>query len=885
MKIRDLELRNFRKFRQAVRLEGLKDGLNLVCEPNETGKSTVLEALRAVLFERHRSTSKQIQSFLPFGDQTAPTVKLAFEIETGKWTVEKRFLQSPFVRLEGPRGQTFESDAAEEQLQALLGFTKAGNTGATDDTRGALGLLWVEQGMAFRVAPPGEAAKKTIESVLASEVGAITGGRRLAAVTAVIDKALAEFQTPGGKPTKKLAEAIAEQTRAGAETAAAEEAFRVLEEAMDALDRQRKELTRIERDLADPEFEQAAKHLGEDLDRAKLSAATIKVAEGELRQAASERERLDDQRGLRDKKVGELAVAEQNAADRSHAVEVATDALAGAQSRQTEAAQRVSEARIKSEADETEHASAAAAVRDHEKGRALRAGSERLAQAEKIAAQIQSLDQSVASNTMTEQALAQLENLERSLLTATATASVGAGNLEAQLEPTANGKARLDDRMLADGETRQLLSYSILAIEGVGRFVFSANTGAQADAALKKASQDVEEMLKRLGFKDAVTAKKASRDRQSAVADLKAAHTRLADLCVADEALGIEAGLQSLRGALADQASPSATNKDLGQLRETELKTQSASSKARAALSAEEAAHVAAIKTLGAAETALAKVQAEHGNASSLAKKLAAELSEERKELSDADLQARLSEASRREADCETALAKSREAGADLDPEQIQKRIDASGRRRKALETDRVTAREGIARLMETVHVRGAEGPSTRRDGAREALQTVVARAERLRDEADALALLKRTLAAASLDASRRYLAPVTTRVEPYVRRLLPGASLTFGEDMSPRLLERGGRSEPADQLSMGTQEQLAVLTRIAFADLLVEKGKPASLVLDDALVFSDDVRFDTMLEILSEVSRRMQVIILTCRASLFRSLDAHKVRMSRRGD
>jgi uncharacterized protein YhaN len=145
--------------------------------------------------------------------------------------------------------------------------------------------------------------------------------------------------------------------------------------------------------------------------------------------------------------------------------------------------------------------------------------------------------------------------------------------------------------------------------------------------------------------------------------------------------------------------------------------------------------------------------------------------------------------------------------------------------------------------------------------------------------------LLKRTLVAASLEASIRYLAPVTSRAEPYVRRLLPGASLTFGEDMSPSVLERSGRSEPADQLSMGTQEQLAVLTRIAFADLLVEKGKPASLVLDDALVFSDDVRFDTMLEILTEVSRRMQVIILTCRASLFRSLDANKVRMSRVGD
>jgi DNA repair exonuclease SbcCD ATPase subunit len=53
MKVRELGIQNFRKFRQPVRLTGFADGLNLVCEPNETGKSTILEALRAVLFERH----------------------------------------------------------------------------------------------------------------------------------------------------------------------------------------------------------------------------------------------------------------------------------------------------------------------------------------------------------------------------------------------------------------------------------------------------------------------------------------------------------------------------------------------------------------------------------------------------------------------------------------------------------------------------------------------------------------------------------------------------------------------------------------------------------------------------------------------------------------
>jgi chromosome segregation ATPase len=880
MKIRELKLHNFRKFRQAIRLEGLVDGLNLVCEPNETGKSTVLEALRAVLFERHRSKSEQIKSYLPFGDQTAPSVKLAFELDSGRWTVEKRFLQSPHVRLAGPGGQTFESDAAEDHLQGLLGFTKAGNTGATDDTRGALGLLWVEQGMAFRVAPPGEVAKKTIEGVLSAEVGAITGGRRLAAVTAVIDKAFREYRTNGGQPREKLLEATETLDEAQEELTAAEEAFRSLEQAMDALDRERKSLARIERDLNDPELAANEKRLSEDLDRAKLSAATIKVAEGELREAVTTRERLERQRDARERRATELGKALQTSIELQQAFTVAQDALTAAKAREVEAASSVANARSEAAKAESAYDMASKELRDHEASRAFRAGFDRLAQAEVIASQIETLGAAIAANPMTDTALAELDKLEKALVTATANANAGAGLVEARLETSAHGKVRLDDVELTDGDTRPLRGSSTLAVEGVGRFVFVAKGGAQTQAALSKASADIEDYLRRLALDDVASARKSHRERQTAVGDLKAAQTRLSDLCQPNEALGVGAGLQALRGVLSQQTRPSAAEKDLAQLKAGVAETRQAAIQARSDMSAAEAAHAAAINTLGKAETAAATTETRSSNAASTAEQLSAALEAERNALSDADLMSKVSEAQRNESAASQALELLRTASVGHDPEAIQKRIDAAGRRRKGLQDDRTTARETIARLMQTVHDRGTEGPSTRLDAARDSLQLAARRAERLGDEADVLALLKRTLAAASLETSRRYLAPVTSRVEPYVRRLLPGASLTFGEDMSPRLLERGGRSEPTEHLSLGTQEQLAVLTRIAFADLLVEKGKPASLVLDDALVFSDDVRFDTMLEILSEVSQRMQVIILTCRASLFRSLDANKVRL-----
>src|SRR3546814_19809439 len=102
---------------------------------------------------------------------------------------------------------------------------------------------------------------------------------------------------------------------------------------------------------------------------------------------------------------------------------------------------------------------------------------------------------------------------------------------------------------------------------------------------------------------------------------------------------------------------------------------------------------------------------------------------------------------------------------------------------------------------------------------------------------------------------------------------------------MRPTLLTRGGREEATDDLSTGTQEQLAVLTRIAFADLLIEKGKPASLMLDDALVFADDDRFEVMLDILTEAAQRMPIIILSCSTSAHPGLSTNLISPPYRAD
>jgi hypothetical protein len=258
--------------------------------------------------------------------------------------------------------------------------------------------------------------------------------------------------------------------------------------------------------------------------------------------------------------------------------------------------------------------------------------------------------------------------------------------------------------------------------------------------------------------------------------------------------------------------------------------------------------------------------------------RLTADLSAEREALSDEQLAEQLTEANASEARATVARDEARRAAQGLDETALTRRRDALLQRQNRMREDRLGLVQEIATLEERAKTLGGAGPAGRAEAAAETAESARITHAGLKEQAEVLSLLDRVIKDAQLEAARRYLAPITQRVAPYVTRLLPNASLAFSDDYKPRLLMRSGREEATDNLSKGTQEQLAVLTRIAFADLLIEKGKPASLVLDDALVFADDDRFETMLEILTEAARRMQVIILSCRTSAYRGLEAKRI-------
>jgi uncharacterized protein YhaN len=90
-------------------------------------------------------------------------------------------------------------------------------------------------------------------------------------------------------------------------------------------------------------------------------------------------------------------------------------------------------------------------------------------------------------------------------------------------------------------------------------------------------------------------------------------------------------------------------------------------------------------------------------------------------------------------------------------------------------------------------------------------------------------------------------------------------ALILSDDDLDVAALRRNGQEEPFDSLSIGAKEQIAVLTRLAFADLLRERGTIAPVILDDALVNTDPSRFKRMMLAIRRAAKNLQIIVLTC--------------------
>lgn len=874
MRLQSLDLVNFRKFRMPLSVSGFTGGLNIVVEPNETGKSTLLEALRAAFFIRHSAKTELVRSYCPFGDDVAPKVSISFEIAGQQWQVEKQFLKSPYIRLTGPSGR-IESDPAEDQLQTLLGFEKGNSRGSDPETRGALGLLWVEQATALSVEAPNRLVRDNIRNALEAEVGTVLGGRRFEVVKAQVEEAYAAFRTPkSGKSTGRLAEAEASLARARERREGAEATFRTYEQALSSLEEARTAKRLVDRDLADPEQAERLQKLNDDLKIAetaqlRLSTASARCAEAEAAVRSSEQQLATLDSAMQAVERCAAALAKANAA------------LSQQREASAAAVSVVTDKRVALKDIRERRATAEATVDRVRSVLARRARTTAIERARVQLVEIQRLESAirekkkVADAQIDKKVLTTLAALDRKATEARALFEAGAVAIDIEL--MAEASLNIDGKPSTAGR-HEIVRPTEIQLDKVAKLRVTPPSagGLSAEANLRSAADALVDMLKGLGVENYSVAVTRSEQARAALQDIAALERQVEALCPGDASIGLQPGVAALKELLADNptAAVSAVDEE-----ETDLLSLEAS---LLAVREEESAAIAVLDAaqtmLHDAEKLLVQLQTEctgtERDAMLANQHLEALQSENGREAIATTLATAREEFARRL----EALEQAKQAADSLDVDRIRKGISNIEREQMRGREERLALVARIASLEAVIASDGPKGLAGLAAEARDLEQAAMAHLARLQHEADTLELLRTTLRDVGDEASRTFLGPITRRAARYVERVLPGSDLAFDEEMGLSSITRGGIDEVCGDLSRGTQEQLAVLTRLAFADLLLDKGAPVSLILDDPLVYSDDGRFEVMTDILTEAAQRMQVILLTCRAKAFRHVAAHRI-------
>ncbi|MGE8508415.1 MAG: AAA family ATPase [Paraburkholderia terricola] len=860
MKLESIAIQEFKQFTGRLVVDDLQPGLNLFTGPNEAGKSTIAEAVRAVFLERYKAS--HLKDLLPWGKASGqPSVEVTFDLDGTSCKLSKQFVSRQ--RCELRIGQSvFSEDEAEDKLAALLGFSRAARGPLKAENAGVPGLLWVQQGGTQEMRDSTGHAAQYLRDALSQ----LSGSRESAGEDALIAAVQRELRQLLTARTQKSTGPLAEAEQALAallvqrdELEQQREQFEeniarlaALQEAFDDTQRKRpwelheqKAVQAQQRADAAAELERSVQQLAQSLQVSEAELAlSLQQEQGaaELEAAvARERQQLDAARANvsavqteHDRAAASVARFEQASADANRALDLANAAVSAADLRSQIGLHRA-------ESERLEAAIADAGKANDAVLEAARAAASLEIDAAKLK-RLQSLDAELTVlRARTEAAMTRIEYRLNAAITVGEAQVSGAGVL------------RLDEEKLiglgALGELR--------VIPGVSDLPARLSELASLEAGHAQ-------LLQALGVASLGEAEARHEQWKALVAQQKS-QAKILEVHAPQ-------GIDALRAALASTSARwQASNERLALLPDVS-----------AAPPLDEARRNAEIArdAWEAARKLLAQSAEKRSTATATTDSLAAQLQRKEAQLNDeafrrhrAQWQTKMIE-QRVQVD---ALRKQREGrereleAARLDdPAAEAKRYRASAELARGEQHERQVR---IAQLRSQLETVGASGLGERLAAVRARVEQATRRKDELSLRASALSLLDEVLVDERDAAVAQLRAPLTERLGHYLRRIFPQSTIALGDDLSPATLDRYGRADTLDALSFGTREQLGILTRLAYADLLKASGRPTLLMLDDAAVHTDAARRDAIKRALIDAATRHQILVFTCHPELWDDL------------
>lgn len=868
MKLRSIELTNVRRFAgKTARLSGIGDGLTVLSEANEFGKSTFFDAIHAVFFERHNSKNAAIKSLQPHAGG-APEIAVEIDLPEGRRRIAKRWINRAQAQVTDPQGRLIhQADEAEAWIDRLMGGGLSGPSG----------LLWVRQGLMGlepdgnnaddkRMREEGLSTRRGLLSSVTSEIDMMTGGRRMDAVIDRVAFELARLVTAGGKP-----KAGGEWARLVDEAAGLAKKESELRQKADLLSddlKRRSEVQRILAQLTDPVDKAAREKALLDaktaFDAALAHQAQVTKAETALRLA-----KLDEERVKQDILGAETLISR---------IEQARTALANAENDYDKARNRSDDLNQRHQVASDALAEILRATRDLRARLQLANRAQAARQAKGLAADLQRrfdrsrtlqerYDKVVAQRSLirvTGKLVEAADKAQSAIELAQARAEAQAVTIEARPDDapaTVNGVA------LPPGPV-PILAATTLTLPGFGS-IFIGPSSARSEngiAGIATAEQELARILAQASVETLDTARRQWAQAQQLENEAK----QISDLLAEIAPDGLDVLRTRLASALAEAADAPDQAEDIAEINAAVL---AAEAQEQAAQTAAKSAQSLAIKAGEDRATAEA-------NRASAQRQMAVALEDA------GDPDALLVRILELKAVAPNLSAETSKAVQELEVLQTtapdiatsEARLSRAQSFNDQAHTAERKANDEFVHLNATILARAEEGIEeslSEITGKRAAAED---RAARYEAEVRALTRLRRALDEARTKARDAYFAPVLRELQPLLRIIHPDALVTINDQsLLPKTLNRDGQEEPLDILSGGTREQVAILTRLAFARLFATAGRAVPVILDDALVHSDDDRIEAMFDALHRSARDQQILVLTCRQRAFAMLGGER--------
>ncbi len=894
MILQRFEVENWSCIRHAVIDNLPESGVVVLHGPNRTGKSSLVAALRATLFDFPATSAKaELRRYFPDWTTDAPRVTVEFQADGGRYRVLKEFKKSggscSLERFAPGGWSTITRTPAEVHDQTLA------LAGAKGSERGLPQLLWLRQ---TDIHLP----EKGIDDELQGRLRSILGVMQ----TPLDDALLAKIKTrwlnwhtpksrPGQTPNRpKSCELVKDLERLAefqAERSRLDDQFRAIEAWLARAEYLETDSVNLQTELRRRDAEVQQREVREREVRARLEAFRLAkmAAEAADREVLSSRKRLDDREDaqrLRDQAHLRLKAASNRAEQAEAARDAAQDQLAHLDARLDTARIQMSAVQlVLKRVDEQERL-------DQQRSLLTQKRTQR-DQADHLQQELESLrkldrEQPAPTRELLQTLVANRDQAQRQQ------AQIDAAAMALLLKPAPEAPPAT---LVLDGEAPTLINHAgrwaarrhlSLTLPGWGTIEIARGTDSRQLEDIEREvdrldrefrsqiapfglSGDESDALDRLraAFTDhsgrAVTRDRLLREQKAlGVADLDkivqecerleaailVAHERLANLPAPTDP---STNPTSLRSRLADgDAEITSLNKSRAQaIRELEGTPDGLRARAGAARNAQSEAK-------GAAQ-ALQQALENHPSL--------ADLTSSRDAAIIAHDQALETLKSTQPTDEELGL-----------PDQLAQARDSlrQGQERYA------AIQEELHRLQGSLS--GSAGLHQQRAEAEAAVAALLHETERETLEAAAFDRLHALFEDCRQKQMGAVVAPMTDRVQRWMRLLglADYQALECGDQFLPHGLIRKGRGEvfPLDQESTGTQEQLTLMVRLALGSLLSTGREAAVAVLDDPLTHSDPRRLEGMRAVLKTAAAGdpsttppagpLQILVFTCRPDWF---------------